>query len=183
MQRFCLLVPWLQKRDMRNENKLMRYPQQLGRSWKVFGYLPRNSAEPHQPSAPEPSGTSSAICPGTLRNLSSFLHRNPPELNLVLPLLPWLCPFWLVCESIVWLRNRAPQFLNLVLPLLPWLCPFWLGSLWARPCEITPCCARAPKLSGWRKKKDNRFLRCPVARVAQFLMFNFPIRITKFIHG
>ena len=127
MQRFCLLVPWLQKRDMRNENKLMRYPQQLGRSWKVFGYLPRNSAEPHQPSAPEPSGTSSDICPGTLRNLSSFLHRNPPELNLVLPLLPWLCPFW-------------------------------LGSLWARPCEITPCCARAPKLSGWRKKKTTDFL-------------------------
>ena len=30
-------------------------------------------------SAPELSGTSSAICPGTLRNLISFLHRNTPE--------------------------------------------------------------------------------------------------------
>ena len=81
-------------------NKLMRYPQQLGRSWMVFGYLPRNCLEPHQPSALEPSGTSSAICPETFRNLISFLlsapepsgtssaifrnfisrlHRNPPE--------------------------------------------------------------------------------------------------------
>ena len=38
-------------------------------------------SKPHQPSAPEPSGTSSAICTGTLRNLSSHLHRNPPELH------------------------------------------------------------------------------------------------------
>ena len=30
-------------------------------------------------SAPELSGTSSAICPGTIRNLISHLHRNPPE--------------------------------------------------------------------------------------------------------
>ena len=72
-------------------NKLMCYPQQFGRSWRVFGYLPRNSREPHQPSAPEQSGTSSAICTGTLRNLisnlhqnrqnppGSHLHRNPPE--------------------------------------------------------------------------------------------------------
>ena len=59
----------------------MRYPQQLGRSWKVFGYLPRNSPEPHQPSAPEPSGTSSAICPETFRNFISHLHRNLPELQ------------------------------------------------------------------------------------------------------
>ena len=135
MQRFSLLVSWLQKKDMQNENKFMRYPQQLGRSWKVFDYLPRNSAELHQPSAPEPSRTLSAICPGTLQNLSNFLHRNPTELNLVLPLLPWLCPFWLVCESIVWLRNRAPQFLNLALPLLPCLCPFWLvyeSVIWLR---------------------------------------------------
>ena len=35
----------------------MCYPQQLGRSWKVFGYLPRNFRESHQPSVPEPSGT------------------------------------------------------------------------------------------------------------------------------
>ena len=44
-----------------------------------ISYLPGNSLEPHQPSAPEPSGTSSAICTGTLRNLISHLHRNPPE--------------------------------------------------------------------------------------------------------
>ena len=41
---------------------------------------PRRS-KPHQPSAPEPSGTSSAICTGTLRNLISHLHRNPPEFH------------------------------------------------------------------------------------------------------
>ena len=93
----------------------MCYPQQLGRSWKVFD-LPRNLLEPHQLPAPEPSGshqlsapdppgpcllsgtlrnliscsrtssaicpgptTSSAICAGTLRNLISHLHQNPPE--------------------------------------------------------------------------------------------------------
>ena len=57
----------------------MCYPQQLGRPWKVFGNLPRNLLEPHQPSAlepsgphqlsaPEPSGTLSAICTGALPN-------------------------------------------------------------------------------------------------------------------
>ena len=71
-------------------NKLMCYPQQPRRSWKDFGQLARNLLEPHQPSAPEPSGphqlsapepsgTSSAICTGTLRNLISHLRRNPPE--------------------------------------------------------------------------------------------------------
>ena len=35
----------------------------------------------HQPSAPEPSGTSSAICTGTLWNFISFLRHNPPELH------------------------------------------------------------------------------------------------------
>ena len=43
--------------------------------------------EPHQPaicpglttSAPEPSRTSVAICPGTRQNLISHLHQNPPE--------------------------------------------------------------------------------------------------------
>ena len=59
----------------------MCYPQQLGRSWRVFGYLPRKLPEPHQPFAPEPSGTSSAFCPGTLQNLVCYLHRNPPELH------------------------------------------------------------------------------------------------------
>ena len=125
------------------------------------------------------------LCPFWLvcESIVWLRNRAPQFLNLLLPLLPWLCPFWLVCESTVWLRNRAPQFLNLILPLLPWLCPFWLGSLWARPCEIIPCCARAPKLSGWRKKKDDRFLRCPVARGAQFLIFNFAIHITKLKNG
>ena len=51
-------------------------PQQLGRAWKVFGHLPRNYPEP---SAPEPSGTSSAICPGTFWNLISHLPRNLPK--------------------------------------------------------------------------------------------------------
>ena len=56
----------------------MCYPQQLGRSWKVF--------------VPEPSRTLFAMCTGTLRNLIShrrncirnlisFLHRNPLELS------------------------------------------------------------------------------------------------------
>ena len=91
---------------------------------KVFGHLPRNLLEPHQPSAPEPldlicflprnppepwlictgalpnppelhqlsapepSGTSSAICTGTLRNFISHLHRTLRNLlrNLVLQL-------------------------------------------------------------------------------------------------
>ena len=61
------------------ENKFMRYPQQLGRSWRVFGYLPWNSREPHQLSAPEPSRTLSAICAGNLRNLVYYLHRDSPE--------------------------------------------------------------------------------------------------------
>ena len=50
------------------KNKLMRYPQQLGRSWKVFGYLPQNSPE------------SSAICTTTPWNLISHLPRNLPNL-------------------------------------------------------------------------------------------------------
>ena len=48
-------------------NKLMRYPQQLGRSWKVF--------------VPEPSGTLSALCTGHLSNFVCYLHRNHPELH------------------------------------------------------------------------------------------------------
>ena len=75
-----------------------------------------NPPEPHQPSAPEPSGTSAAFCTGTLRNLILYCRSFLGSAR------SGLC----VCESIVWLRNRAPQFLNLVLPLLPWLCPFWL---------------------------------------------------------
>ena len=64
------------------QNKLMCYPEQRGRC-RAFGYLPRNSQKPHQPSAPEPSGTSSAICAGTLWNLISFLPPNPPEPSLL----------------------------------------------------------------------------------------------------
>ena len=45
----------------------------------LIGHLPRNPPEPHQPSAPEPSGTSSAICTGTLWNRISHLHQNPLE--------------------------------------------------------------------------------------------------------
>ena len=48
-------------------NKLMCYPQQLGRSWKVF--------------VPEPSGTLSAMCTGQLSNFVCYLHRNHPELH------------------------------------------------------------------------------------------------------
>ena len=46
---------------------------------RLISNLHQNPPEPHQPSAPEPSGTSSAICPGTLRNLISNLPRNSPE--------------------------------------------------------------------------------------------------------
>ena len=45
----------------------MCYPQQLGRSWKVF--------------VPEPSGTLSAMCTGQLSNFVCYLHRNHPELH------------------------------------------------------------------------------------------------------
>ena len=48
-------------------NKLMRYPQQLGRSWKVF--------------VPEPSSTSFATCTGYISNSVCYLHRNHPELQ------------------------------------------------------------------------------------------------------
>ena len=34
----------------------------------------------HKASAPEPSGASQGICTGTLRNLTRYLHQNPPEL-------------------------------------------------------------------------------------------------------
>ena len=58
----------------------MRYPQQLGKSSKVFGSLPRNSPQSHQQSAPEPSGTLSTIsAPRPSRTSSSHLHRNPPQ--------------------------------------------------------------------------------------------------------
>ena len=50
-----------------SKNKLMCYPQQLGRSWKVF--------------VPEPSGTLSAMCTGQLSNFVCYLHRNHPELH------------------------------------------------------------------------------------------------------
>ena len=69
-------------------NKPMCYPQQLGRSWMFLYWNPpehcllwvyRNLPEPHPLSAPQPSGTSSALCTGTLRNLISHLHRNPRE--------------------------------------------------------------------------------------------------------
>ena len=43
--------------------------------------LHRNPPEPCLLSAPEPSGTSSASCPGTVRNLISHLRWNPPELH------------------------------------------------------------------------------------------------------
>ena len=45
----------------------MRYPQQLGRSWKVF--------------VPEPSSTSFATCTGYISNSVCYLHRNHPELQ------------------------------------------------------------------------------------------------------
>ena len=49
-----------------------------GTLWNLISYLHRNPPKPHQPSAPEPSGTLSTICTG-IRNLISHLHRNPPE--------------------------------------------------------------------------------------------------------
>jgi len=39
----------------------------------------RNPLEFHKASAPEPSGASQGICTGTLRNLTRYLHQNPPE--------------------------------------------------------------------------------------------------------
>ena len=45
----------------------MRYPQQLGRSWKVFVL--------------EPSGTLSAMCIGQLSNFVCYLHQNHPEFH------------------------------------------------------------------------------------------------------
>ena len=50
--------------------------------WNSISHLRQNPLEPCLLSAPEPSGSSSAFCPGTLRNLSSHLHRNPPEPSL-----------------------------------------------------------------------------------------------------
>ena len=81
------------------KNKPMCYPQQLFKILECFStgtlrnfvcYVYRNlpeppplsapqPSEPHQLSGPEPSGTSSALCTGTLRNLISHLHRNRPE--------------------------------------------------------------------------------------------------------
>ena len=49
------------------KNKLTCYPQQLGRSWKVFVL--------------EPSGTLSAMCTGQLSNFVCYLHQNHPELH------------------------------------------------------------------------------------------------------
>ena len=43
----------------------------------LISHLHRNP--PHQPSAPEGSGTPSAIWTGTLRNFISYLHRKAPE--------------------------------------------------------------------------------------------------------
>ena len=45
----------------------MCYPQQLGRSWKIF--------------VPKPSGTLSAMCTGQLSNFVCSLYRNHPELH------------------------------------------------------------------------------------------------------
>ena len=39
----------------------------------------QNPPEPQQVSSPETSGTSRGICTGTLRNLTRYLHQNPPE--------------------------------------------------------------------------------------------------------
>ena len=39
----------------------------------------QNPPEPQQVSSLEPSGTSWGICTGTLRNLTRYLHQNPPE--------------------------------------------------------------------------------------------------------
>ena len=46
-------------------------------------HLHPNFPEPYR-AAPEPSGTSPAICTGTLRNLTRYLHRSPPNPHKVL---------------------------------------------------------------------------------------------------
>ena len=58
-------------------NKLMCYPQQLGRSWKI---LYRSPPELCLLCAPDSSATLSAICTGTVRNFMGHLHRDPPNL-------------------------------------------------------------------------------------------------------
>ena len=58
---------------------LLSAPEPSGTSSAICPGTLHNIPQPHQPSAPEPSGTSSAICAGTLRNLISNLHQNPPE--------------------------------------------------------------------------------------------------------
>ena len=52
------------------KNKLICYPQQLGRSWKDF--------------VPEPFGTLSAMCNRHLSNSVCYLHQNHPELHCLL---------------------------------------------------------------------------------------------------
>ena len=54
-------------------------PNSLEDLGRFLALLPRNPPEPCLLCAPELSGTSSAICPGTLRNLINNLHRNSPE--------------------------------------------------------------------------------------------------------
>ena len=90
----------------KRNNKPMSYPQQLGRSWKVFVPEPsrtlfamctgtlrnlishrrnlacnlrRSPPEPHRPSAPEPAGTLFAICTGTIRNHPDPHQPSAPE--------------------------------------------------------------------------------------------------------
>ena len=78
--------------------KLMCYPQQLGRSWKAFGHLPRNLLEPHQPSEnpldlisfrprnpPEPCLLSAPEPSRTRRNLISYLSGNSSEPSSAAP--------------------------------------------------------------------------------------------------
>ena len=61
-------------------------PCVIPNSLEDFGmFLYRNPPELRLLYVPEPSRTSSAICPATLRNLISFLVRNPPAHQLSAP--------------------------------------------------------------------------------------------------
>ena len=78
--------------------------------------LHQNPPEPHQLSAPKFSGTSSAICPGTLRNLISHLRRNLVlQLRRITPGLFWAkdtTASFAVGEKHVCIFYRSKNFLT-----------------------------------------------------------------------
>ena len=76
-------------------------------------YLHRNPPEPHQLSAPEPSGTSPGICIATLQNLKRYLHRNPPEPHQV-PAPEFSGTLPNTCQNSPGICTRTPRNFNTV---------------------------------------------------------------------